>query len=77
LAFALQHIAEVEGPEEAEAFKSELLEALKNGSINMALLEDAAIFDTVVGTVEQLTVPSAEEISIAQNVPAADHPATT
>ena len=51
---ALEHIEEVEDPEGASEFKSGLLEKVKNGSVDMALLEDAAIYDFVVPRIEKL-----------------------
>ena len=56
LQHAIEHIAKVEGPQAASRFKSNLLGALKHGSIDMALLEDAAIFDFVVAMVEDIPV---------------------
>jgi len=60
LQYAVRHIANAESLEKAAAFKQELLEGLRNGSIDMALLEDTAIFDFVVGMVEQIPVPAEE-----------------
>lgn len=54
LQHAFEHIARVEGAQAAVAFKAGLLEALRSGSINMALLEDSALFDFVVNMVEAI-----------------------
>ena len=54
LRYAIEHIAKVEGIEAASDFKRELLEAVKSGSIDMALLEDAATYDFVVTMIEDL-----------------------
>jgi hypothetical protein len=54
LRHAFDHIARFEGPQAASKFKTDLLEALRNGSINMALLEDTATYEFVVGMVEDL-----------------------
>lgn len=53
---AIDHIEKAEGPEAASQFKSHLLEALKSGSLNMALLEDAATYDFVVKKIENLPI---------------------
>jgi hypothetical protein len=66
LQYALRHIAEVEGLESAAAFKRELLEGLTSGSINMGLLEDTAIFDFVVGMVEQISLPQRQESHLSK-----------
>jgi hypothetical protein len=57
LQHALECIAKVEGPEAAFRFKQSLLDAVKHGSIDMALLEDAAIFDFVVSMIESIPTP--------------------
>ncbi len=54
LQHALQHIARVEGSGAASAFREELLEAVKDGSIDMTLLEDQATYDFVVTMIEKL-----------------------
>ena len=58
LQHAFQHIAKVEGSGAASAFKPELLEAVRDGSIDMALLEDKAIYDFVVTMIEKLPAES-------------------
>ncbi|MGX5734277.1 hypothetical protein [Bosea thiooxidans] len=57
--FAMKHIASHEGAESAERFKEELLLALKNGDISMALLEENKTFDLVVSKIEALGRPQA------------------
>ncbi len=54
LEFAMKHIASRDGAEAAERFKEELLLALKNGDISMALLEENKTFDLVVSKIENL-----------------------
>lgn len=61
LQHALDHIAKAEGEAAASKFKSDLLEAVKSGSIDMALLEDAATYDFMVGMIEKLSTSSAPE----------------
>lgn len=56
LAHALEHIAEAEGSEAAAKFKTELLDSVKHGHIDMALLEDTATYDFVVRLIEGLPV---------------------
>jgi len=55
---AVDHIARVEGPEAAARFKGDLLEELKSGSIDMALLEDAATYDFLVEKIEKIPMGS-------------------
>lgn len=57
LQYAFEYIAKVEGPAAASRFKESLLGAVKHGSIDMALLEDAAIFDFVVSMIESIPTP--------------------
>lgn len=59
--YALKHIALNEGPAAAAEFKARMLEKLKNGSINMALLEETKTFDLVVGKIEALALPEEED----------------
>lgn len=54
LGHSFEHIAKVEGPETASQFKASLLEAVESGSIDMALLEDAATYDFVVSMIKKL-----------------------
>ncbi len=51
---AVEHIEQVEGSRAAAEFKSGLLDKVKDGSVDMALLEDAAIYDFVVPKIEKL-----------------------
>jgi len=54
---AIKHIAEAEGPEAAANYKADLLASLKNGAIDMALLEERKTFDLVVSKIGALVVP--------------------
>jgi hypothetical protein len=54
LEHAMAHIVRAEGGASAATFKQELITALKNGDINMSLLDDAQTFDFVVPLVERL-----------------------
>lgn len=54
---AFAYIARLEGPEAAARFKESLLEAIRHGNIDMALLEDTAIFDFVVSMIESIPTP--------------------
>jgi len=51
---AVRHIEEAESPTEASEFKSGLLEQVKDGRINAALLEDSALYEFVVPKIERL-----------------------
>lgn len=55
LEHAFGHIVRNEGASSAAAFKQELVNELKNGNIDMSILEDAATFDFVVSRIESLT----------------------
>ena len=54
LEHAMAHIAKAEGGAAAAAFQRELVTGLKNGDIDMSLLDDARTFDFVVPLVERL-----------------------
>ena len=54
LAFAMKHIAEQEGEASAATFKAKMLEALRNGDIDMALLEESKTYEFVVSKIEAL-----------------------
>lgn len=54
LSFAMKHIAENEGEASAATFKAKMLEALKNGDIDMALLEESRTYEFVVSKIEAL-----------------------
>lgn len=60
LEHAVAHIVRAEGGSSAAAFKQELVAALKNGDINMSLLDDARTFDFVVPLVERLAAAEVE-----------------
>lgn len=53
--YAVRHVAKTEGEEAASALKSNMLEALKSGDINMSLLEETKTFNLVVSKIQQLT----------------------
>lgn len=55
IGYAVRHVARQEGEETASTLKANMLEALKNGDIDMALLEDRNAFDLVVSRIERLT----------------------
>jgi hypothetical protein len=55
IGYAVRHVAEHEGDETASTLKANMLAAIKNGDIDMALLEDRRGFDLVVSKIEQLT----------------------
>lgn len=52
LAEAMKHIAKTEDPSSVDGFKSRFLTALKDGDIDMSLLDDSKTFDLVVSIVE-------------------------
>lgn len=54
LEHAMAHMVKAEGALSAAAFQRELIAALKNGDIDMSLLDDARTFDFVVPLVERL-----------------------
>ena len=51
---AVRHIEEAESPAEASEFKTSLLAQVKDGRIDMALLEDSALYDFIVPKIEPL-----------------------
>lgn len=51
---AVRHIETTQSAEDVARFKADLLERVKDGRIDMALLEDAALYDFVVPKLEQL-----------------------
>lgn len=55
IGYAVGHVAKHEGEEVASALKVKMLDALKGGDIDMALLEDRSAYDLVVSKIEQLT----------------------
>ncbi len=54
LAFAVDHIALVEGADSAETFRNELVSGLKNGDLDISIFDDAATFDYVTSIVESV-----------------------
>lgn len=52
--YAVRHISSHEGAQAAADFKQEMLTALKNGDIDMALLEESRTYDLVVSKIEAL-----------------------
>lgn len=55
----LGHVLEAEGAPSAQALKRELVTALKNGDIDMSILDDASTFDFVVPMIERLVAVKA------------------
>ncbi|MGS1096224.1 hypothetical protein ACVCNR_16760 [Aquamicrobium terrae] len=55
IGYALRHVENREGAEAASDLKNNMLESLKSGDINMALLEETKTFDLVVSKIEELT----------------------
>ncbi len=53
--YTMRHVAKHEGAEAASKLKANMLEALKSGDIDMALLEERKSFDLVIPKIEQLT----------------------
>lgn len=49
-----RHVAQHEGTRAASALKTDMLTALKNGDVDMALLEDKNAFDLVISKIDQL-----------------------
>ena len=54
IGYSIKHISSHEGLEAADKFKAEMLQALKNGDIDMALLEERKTFDLIVSKIESL-----------------------
>jgi len=54
LGYAISHIDRAEPAESSDAFKNDLIAALKSGAIDMAIFDDAKTFDLVVAMVEGL-----------------------
>ncbi|HWL03644.1 MAG TPA: hypothetical protein VNQ99_01745 [Xanthobacteraceae bacterium] len=59
LEFTMKHVADQEGPEAAAQLKENMINALKSGDINMALLEENKTFDLVISKMESLAQPQA------------------
>lgn len=54
--YSIKHIASHEGAEAAEQFKKRMIEALENGDIDMALLEEKKTFELIVSKIESLVI---------------------
>jgi len=59
LDYTMKHVSEHEGPEAAAALKENMIQALKSGNINMALLEENKTFDLVISKIEALNTATA------------------
>jgi len=57
--YSMKHIASHEGVDAAGKFKEGMLQALKNGDIDMALLEETRTFDLIVSKIEALSIAQA------------------
>ena len=55
IGYSMKHISLHEGVEAAAKFKADMLNALKNGDIDMALLEERKTFDLILSKIESLT----------------------
>ena len=56
IGFSIKHISANEGVESAKKYKDSMLEALKSGDIDMALLEERKTFDLIVSKIEALAI---------------------
>lgn len=56
IGFAMKRIAAQQGVDVATTVKAEMLQALKRGDIDMALLEERKTFDLIVSKIEALSV---------------------
>lgn len=54
IGYSMKHISSYEGVEAAARFKAGMLRALKNGDIDMALLEERKTFELIVSKIESL-----------------------
>lgn len=52
LAYTLRHVTASQGQASAIAYKNQLLTAVKNGDLDMSLLDDAKTYDLVVSIIE-------------------------
>jgi hypothetical protein len=52
LAYTLRHLIATEGSASAATYKDHLLTAVKNGDLDMSLLDDAKTYDLVVSIIE-------------------------
>ncbi|MDP2780507.1 hypothetical protein [Devosia sp.] len=57
LGFLLKYIEETNDKDVAIAARNALLENLKNGNIDFAIMEDRKTYDFVVSVVERLEIP--------------------
>lgn len=57
LGFLLKYIEETSDKDAAIAARNALLENLKNGNIDFAIMEDRKTYDFVVSVVERLEIP--------------------
>jgi len=57
LGFLLKYIEETNDKDAAIAARNALLENLKNGNIDFAIMEDRKTYDFVVSVVERLEIP--------------------
>ncbi len=53
--YAMKHVSKHEGEGAASELKAKMVQALKSGDIDMALLEERTTFDLVVSKIEQLS----------------------
>jgi len=63
LAFLIDRIEQLSGRQAAIEARESLIENLKYGNVDMAVLEDRKTFDFVVSVAEKLPVPGASEIA--------------
>ncbi|SFC84840.1 hypothetical protein SAMN05428997_112121 [Bosea sp. CRIB-10] len=54
IGYSMKHISSHEGVEAAARFKAGMLRGLKNGDIDMALLEERKTFELIVSKIESL-----------------------
>lgn len=55
IGYAMRHVEKHEGSDAAADLKNNMLQSLKTGGINMALLEETKTFDLVVAKIEDLS----------------------
>ncbi|ODT79585.1 MAG: hypothetical protein ABS76_18550 [Pelagibacterium sp. SCN 64-44] len=63
MAFLIDRIEQLSGRQAAIEARESLIENLKYGNVDMAVLEDRKTFDFVVSVAEKLPVPGASEIA--------------
>lgn len=54
LGYAVDHIKRIEGANPSIEFKENMLNAVRNGNIDMSIFEDAKTYDFVVAMIEEL-----------------------